>query len=126
MLIRCPHCNSSLDASALEPGQKGLCPRCQSRFRLPCGKVVSYLHHTRDADGDVVFFFKDGEAEPLQSSPIVDVQQLPEKPGFVTGRTLARYLITTSNSAYEVVIPKDTADHLLREITSPGSASSGC
>lgn len=117
MNVLCPTCSAQLKAE-LKPDQIAECPHCKQRFRMPSErKRVTYLHHTRDTDGDVVFFFKEGDGPSVQSSPITSVQRSRIKPTFATGRTMALYVVTTQNSTYEVLLPKDVAEHLRREIT---------
>jgi hypothetical protein len=81
---------------------------------------VVYLHHTRDRDGDVVFYFLERERggdQPLQSSPIVSIKRGVSAVLDVKGRgNLGRYTLVTQNTEYEVQMPHDKADHLAREL----------
>jgi hypothetical protein len=83
-------------------------------------KPVVYLHHTRDRDGEVVFFFLDRERngdEPLQSSPVNTIRRCRSAVLDLKGHgSLGRYLITTQNTLYEVQLPLDKADHLAQEL----------
>lgn len=88
-------------------------------------RTVLYLHHTRDADGDVVFYFVDptrcGDGEFLQSSPVVRLRRLSgpvlERDQVQAGR--GKYLIVTQNTDYEVQLSHERAAHLAREVGSP-------
>jgi hypothetical protein len=81
---------------------------------------VIYLHHTRDHDGDVVFYFLDHERageEPMQSSPITGIRRYLSAVLDLDGHgSLTRYLLTTKNTEYLVQMPRDKADHLAREV----------
>jgi hypothetical protein len=118
----CPACNQLLNTEALTPGQVALCPRCQGKFRVPAllshHKAVLYLHHTRDTDGEVIFYFREGnvDGEPLRSSPILAIKKVVSGGSIASGRSLAPFHIVTRNSVYEVVLGHDTAEHLAREI----------
>jgi hypothetical protein len=83
-------------------------------------KAVVYLHHTRDRDGEVVFFFLDREKsgdEPLQSSPVRNLRRSRSAVLDLKGHgSLGRYLISTQNHVYEVQLPLDKADHLAQEL----------
>jgi hypothetical protein len=84
---------------------------------------VLYMHHTRDADGDVVFFFvhpRDAGRSLRKSSPVVGLRRLLSAVHDPDGRgNLAKYLIVTRNSEYEVQMSRDTAQHLARELGLP-------
>lgn len=88
---------------------------------------VLYLHHTRDADGDVLFYFVDparcGDGDVLQSSPIVGLKRLPalvvQREGVAAGK--GRYLISTANTDYAVQLSHERAAHLARELGLPGA-----
>jgi hypothetical protein len=141
MLIRlyCPSCHAIVGVLPHQAGELALCPLCRGRFRVPdqpssssaktklaetkleCQpRAVHYLHHTRDPDGDVVFFFNEaGPAaqEPKQSSPILWIRRKRTATIDRGGNgALCRYAIHTQNSLYEVQIPRDKADHLAKEI----------
>ena len=80
-------------------------------------KCVIYLHHRRDHDGDVLFYFLDvqdgDDAKVMQSSPIERIRRSysavidPEGCG-----NLARYIISTQNTDYQVQMPVQRAAHL--------------
>jgi hypothetical protein len=82
-------------------------------------RMVVYLHHTR-LDGEVVIFFRDPDRageEPLCSSPVRELKRRHSAAVDLTGHgDLARYLIFTENSIYEVQMPRDRADHLACEL----------
>jgi hypothetical protein len=90
-------------------------------------KQVLYVHHTRDADGDVVFYFvdaRDAGRALRQSSPVVSLRRLLSAVFDPQGRgNLAKYLIVTQNSEYEVQMPRDKAQHLAQELRMPPSDS---
>jgi len=77
-------------------------------MRLPTR--VTYLHHTRDQDGDVVFYFTDRTAEVHQSSPLVKLVCL------ATEGVQARCVLCTQNNNYEAQIPLEKAEHLAVEL----------
>jgi hypothetical protein len=83
-------------------------------------KNVVYLHHTRDRDGEVVFFFLDHERsaeEPLQSSPVTSIRRCHSAVVDRAGHgALGRYQIATQNTLYEVQLPLDKTDHIAREL----------
>jgi hypothetical protein len=83
-------------------------------------KSVVYLHHTRDKDGDVVFFFLDREksgTEPVRSSPVLGIRRCHSAVLDVKGHgRMGRYVVTTQNTVYEVQMPLDKADHLAKEL----------
>jgi hypothetical protein len=83
-------------------------------------KNVIYLHHTRDRDGEVVFYFLDHERsgeEPLQSSPVCSIRRCHSAVLDLSGHgSLGRYHIATQNTLYEVQLSLDKADHLAREL----------
>jgi hypothetical protein len=82
-------------------------------------KHVQYLHHTRDADGDVIFYFVDPQMgdEVRQSSPVVGLRRLPSPVLDVQGSgDLVKYLIATQNTDYEVQLPHQKAAHLALEL----------
>jgi hypothetical protein len=84
---------------------------------------VTYLHHTRDADGDVVLHFVDptkNSPERMQTSPVQRVKPIPSPVIDLTKRgPLGRYLITTQNTDYEVQMPRAAAEHLIIELGVP-------
>jgi hypothetical protein len=125
--IRCAACQTVLEA----PAKTTICTcgYCGQRIQVPdrfthdphFRKQVRYLHHTRDTDGDVIFYFLDPlkeEAGIMQSSPIVGIATVRSAVLDVTNHgRLGKYVIVTQNTAYEVQMPADKADHLLLELT---------
>jgi hypothetical protein len=125
--IRCAACQTVLDV----PTKTAICTcgRCGQRLQVPnCStddphfrKQVRYLHHTRDTDGDVIFYFLDPlkeEADMMQSSPVVGIAPVRSAVLDVASHgRLGKYVILTQNTAYEVQMPADKADHLLLELT---------
>ena len=84
-------------------------------------RIVLYVHHSRDRDGDIVFFFKDmqigGGHALVQSSPVVSIRRSRSAVLDLRGRGgLGKYLIETQRSLYEVQMPHDRAEHLAREL----------
>jgi hypothetical protein len=84
---------------------------------------VTYLHHTRDADGDVILHFVDPtkqSPERMQTSPVQRVKPIPS-PIIDLGKRgpLGRYLIATQNTEYEVQMPRAAAEHLIIELGIP-------
>lgn len=140
--FRCPTCHSALQLPATRGGEQARCPWCgrlmvvptptaPSTVRLvpPAGiggsvvpaRTVTYLHHTRDPGGDVVFYFTDpavdGIREVWQSSPVRGLRRLPTAVIDRRGHgSLSRYRISTEHSEYEVLIPADKAGHLATEL----------
>jgi hypothetical protein len=140
----CSTCHSALQVSLDRAGGKASCPWCGQVMLVPSQTVacsasqtellqerskpevktarwVEYLHHTRDSDGEVIFYFVDptsGDDRPaLKSSPVKGLRRLPG--AVIEGRgrgCLARYRITTLNSEYEVQMAADKADHLAKEL----------
>jgi hypothetical protein len=89
-------------------------------------RQVVYLHHTRDKDGDVILYFVDrphtGE-QVMQSSPVTAIRRLSSAVIDLEGHgAMAKYLISTAHTDYEVQMAKDKADHLATEVggTIPG------
>jgi hypothetical protein len=87
-------------------------------------KAVTYLHHTRDRDGDVIFYFLDPERptgnQVMQSSPVLGLSRCLSAVLDPEGRgNVGKYIITTQNTCYEVQMPRDKAEHLLREVGVP-------
>jgi hypothetical protein len=80
-------------------------------------KYAVYLGHRCDLDGDVLFYFRDlavGAGDKVfQSSPVQGIRRLrsPVIDQHGNGR-LARYIIETENSEYEVQMPVEAARHL--------------
>jgi hypothetical protein len=83
-------------------------------------KLVLYVHHTRDTDGDIILLFtdpRDAGRSLRKSSQVVSLRRLLSAVHDPQGRgNLAKYLIVTQNSEYEVQMPRDTAEHLAREL----------
>jgi hypothetical protein len=109
-ICTCGHCGQHLSV----PAHTASTPQ----FR----KQVQYLHHTRDANGDVIFFFKEPikkDAGVMQSSPILAIAGSSSAVLDVAehGR-LGKYVIKTQNTIYEVQMPVDKADHLKMELVS--------
>ena len=92
-------------------------------------KPVIYLHHTRDADGDVIFFFidpRDPGAAVRQSSPVRSLRRASSAVLDLHGHgSLATYILATANSEYQVQLPRDTANHLAAELAGPLSGRGG-
>jgi hypothetical protein len=85
-------------------------------------KCVLYLHHTRDADGDMIFFFVDPSRGPagtvLQSSPILGIRRASSAVLDLLGDgQQGKYVILTDHSAYEVQMPRAKAEHLAEELS---------
>jgi hypothetical protein len=83
-------------------------------------KYVHYLHHTRDADGNVIFFFvdpRDTVGVRHRSSPVRALRRAGSAVLDLQGRgNLGKYLIVTQNSEYEVQMPCGRAEHLAAEL----------
>lgn len=136
----CPNCNALLQVPAERVGSKAGCPWCGQVMLVPTqpappaapaqwpgkpaaepARAVTYLHHTRDAEGDVVFFFTDAAAADrqavLQSSPVQGLRRVATAVIDRRGHgDLARYRITTEHTEYDVQMPADKADHLALEL----------
>lgn len=89
-----------------------------SATRVP--KPVLYVHHTRDADGDVVCFFVDPQdpaGELRQSSPVARLRMAGSAVLDRAGRDdLGKYVLSTQNSDYEVQLSHERAEHLAWEL----------
>jgi len=84
-------------------------------------KSVVYLHHTRDRDGDLIFYFTDAQhiadGTFLQSSPLVGIRRSWSAVLDHQGRgNLGKYILATRNTEYEVQMPHDKAAHLALEL----------
>ncbi len=84
-------------------------------------KCVLYLHHERDSDGDLIFYFIDpsrGSAgEILQSSPIVEIRRSLSAVIDLKGDgEVGKYVILTRHSAYEVQMPRRRAEQMARAL----------
>jgi hypothetical protein len=108
-LLACPDCTRAAQDIPLHPT-----PGDGRRVRH-----VVYLHHARDTDGEVIFFFTDPDAGGAEycSSPVTGLRRLrsavidQQKHG-----VLARFRITTHNTDYETQMPQDKAAHLATEL----------
>jgi hypothetical protein len=142
----CPACHTVSESPEDMAQAKARCNRCGQLFFLPSLEVakatvlderptqtaapggdsgarsVHYLHHTRDNDGDVIFYFSDGSTEEggglavLGSSPITALCRL--RSGVVDrgGLGKTRYVLRTRNNDYLLYLTQDHAAHLAREL----------
>jgi hypothetical protein len=80
-------------------------------------RSVVYVHHTRDRDGDVILYFTDPKAgdrrTTMQSSPVLGLRRVYE--AALTG-DVARYIVSTRNTDYDLHMPREKAHHLAKEL----------
>ena len=92
-------------------------------------KYVHYLHHTCDADGNVIFFFvdpRDKVGVRYRSSPVRALRRTGSTVLDLQGRgNLGKYLIVTQNSEYEVQMPCERAEHLAAQLRGHLRAKAG-
>ena len=81
---RCGHCDQLLLIRHGEVAKTTGVDGCGARTAVSDGgaggRRVNYLHHTRDRDGDVIFYFSDplnfGDAAVLTSSPVTGMRRV--------------------------------------------------
>jgi hypothetical protein len=141
----CPACQAVIGLPEDLAQTEARCDRCGQLFALPSRGVakatvvderntqtaasgdsvarsVHYLHHTRDNDGDVIFYFSDGStgegggAAVLKSSPITALRRLQSGVVDRGGLGKTRYVLRTQNNDYLVYMTQDHAAHLAREL----------
>ncbi len=139
----CPRCHEIAEAADDKAGTQARCSQCGQSLLIPGCEVaqvtmhhgsaktvlteatanrrsVQYLHHTRDPDGDIIFYFSDPQTNPdgavEKSSPVVAMRRVANGVVDRGGSGLARYILTTQNSEYEIQMVRDKASHLAMEL----------
>jgi hypothetical protein len=84
-------------------------------------RIVLYLHHTRDRDGEVIFYFHDPQigvnGAVMQSSPVVHIRRSFSAVLDRHGRgDQGKYIICTTNTDYEVQMSREKGEHLAMEL----------
>ena len=124
--VRCDRCGQLFVLPSLEVARATVVDDRHTQTAAPGGgsvaRSVHYLHHTRDNDGDVIFYFSDGStgegggAAVLKSSPITALRRLQSGVVDRGGLGKTRYILRTQNNDYLVYMTQDHAAHLAREL----------